>query len=149
MRSQRLDPLLRVMQQRQDAAARDVAERERALSEQEQRLEALRRCAAEYAAPPTDASISPVLLVNRLAFRERLNAAVVQQAALVDQSRQPRDGQPARLLAASRATKGLQKVADSHRAHAANAPEPREQRELDDLGGRRARLAAADRDPTP
>ena len=31
MRSQRLDPLLKVMQQRQDAAAREVAERDRVL----------------------------------------------------------------------------------------------------------------------
>ena len=41
-RSQRLDPLLNLMQQRQDAAARDVAERDRQLAEQEQRLDALR-----------------------------------------------------------------------------------------------------------
>ena len=149
MRSQRLDPLLRVMQQRQDAAARDVAERERALSEQEQRLEALRRYAEEYAATPTNASMSPALLVNRLAFRERLNAAVVQQAGIVDQSRQLSDVERARLLLASRETKVLEKLADSYRAQESKAAEQRVQRELDDLGGRRARLAAADRDPAP
>ena len=43
MRSQRLDPLLKIMQQRQDSVARDVAERDRALGEQQERLEALRR----------------------------------------------------------------------------------------------------------
>ena len=43
MRSQRLDPLLRIKQQRQDEVARNVADRERVLGEQEQRLEALRR----------------------------------------------------------------------------------------------------------
>ena len=48
MRSQRLDPLLKVMQQRQDTAARDVAERDRALLEQQERLESLRRYAEEY-----------------------------------------------------------------------------------------------------
>ena len=36
-RSQRLDPLLRVVQQRQDDAARQLAERDRAQAEQEQR----------------------------------------------------------------------------------------------------------------
>ena len=91
MRSQRLDPLLKIMQQRQDAVAREVADRDRVLGEQEQRLEALRRYAEEYAAAPAEASISPALLVNRLAFRERLNAAVVQQAGIVDQSRQLSD----------------------------------------------------------
>ena len=46
-RSQRLDPLLRVKQQRQDDVAREVAERDRTLAVQEQRLDALRRYAAE------------------------------------------------------------------------------------------------------
>ena len=47
-RSQRLDPLLRVVQQRQDAAARDVAERDRALAEQEARLDALRQSPGKF-----------------------------------------------------------------------------------------------------
>ena len=142
MRSQRLDPLLKVMQQRQDAAAREVAERDRVLDEQKQRLEALRRYAEEYAAAPAEASISPALLVNRLAFRERLNAAVVQQAGIVDQSRQISDVQRARLLLASRETKVLEQLADSYRAQESKVAEQRVQREMDDLGGRRARSAA-------
>ena len=151
MRSQRLDPLLKIMQQRQDAVAREVAERDRALGEQEQRLEALRRYAEEYATAPTDASISPALLVNRLAFRERLNAAVVQQAGIVDQSRQLSDVERARLMLASRETKVLEQLADSYRAQESKLAEQRVQRELDDLGGRRALLAAreADGETTP
>ena len=57
-RSQRLDPLLRVVQQRQDDAARVVGERERAQAEQEARLEALRRYAEEYSAAPASPSNS-------------------------------------------------------------------------------------------
>ena len=142
MRSQRLDPLLKIMQQRQDAVAREVADRDRVLGEQEQRLEALRRYAEEYAAAPTEASISPALLVNRLAFRERLNAAVVQQAGIVDQSRQLSDVERARLMLASRETKVLEQLADSYRAQESKAAEQRVQREMDDRGGRRARMAA-------
>ena len=142
MRSQRLDPLLKIMQQRQDAVAREVADRDRVLGEQEQRLEALRRYAEEYAAAPAEASISPALLVNRLAFRERLNAAVVQQAGIVDQSRQLSDVERARLMLASRETKVLEQLADSYRAQESKAAEQRVQREMDDLGGRRARMAA-------
>lgn len=138
MRSQRLDPLLKVMQQRQDAAARDVAERDRTLAEQQERLDALRRYAEEYAAAPASASISPALLVNRMAFRERLNAAVVQQAGIVDHNRQLSDVERARLLLASRETKVLEKLADSYRAQETRVAEQRVQRELDDLGGRRA-----------
>jgi flagellar FliJ protein len=142
MRSQRLDPLLKVMQQRQDEAAREVAERDRALAEQQQRLDALRRYADEYAAAPESATISPALLVNRLAFRERLNAAVVQQAGIVDHSRQLSDVERARLLLASREARVLGQLADSYRAQETKAAEQRVQRELDDLGGRRARAAA-------
>jgi len=148
MRSQRLDPLLKVMQQRQDTAAREVAERERALLEQQQRLESLRRYAEEYAAAPDARTISPALLVNRLAFRERLNAAVVQQAGIVDHNRQLSDVERTRLLLASRETKVLEQLADSYRAQESKVAEQRVQRELDDMGGRRARSAqlAADDD---
>ena len=142
MRSQRLDPLLKVMQQRQDTAAREVAERERALLEQQQRLESLRRYAEEYAAAPDARTISPALLVNRLAFRERLNAAVVQQAGIVDHNRQLSDVERTRLLLASRETKVLEQLADSYRAQESKVAEQRVQRELDDLGGRRARAAS-------
>jgi flagellar FliJ protein len=142
MRSQRLDPLLRIKQQRQDEVARNVADRERVLGEQEQRLEALRRYAEEYALAPSESSISPALLVNRLAFRERLNAAVVQQAGIVDQSRQLSDVERARLMLASRETKVLEQLADSYRAQESKVAEQRVQREMDDLGGRRARSAA-------
>jgi len=141
MRSQRLDPLIKVVQQRQDTVAREVAERERALREQQERLDALRRYAEEYAAAPSAALIAPALLVNRLAFRERLNAAVTQQAGIVDHSRQQGDVERARLLLASRETKVLEQLADSYRAEESRVAEQRVQRELDDLGGRRARAA--------
>ena len=142
MRSQRLDPLLKVVQQRQDTVAREVAARERALAEQQERLDALRRYAEEYAAAPSSALIAPALMINRLAVRDRLDAAVTQQAGIVDHSRQQGDVDRARLLLASRETKVLEKLADSNRAQESRVAEQRVQRELDDLGGRRARAAA-------
>lgn len=142
MRSQRLDPLLKVVQQRQDKAARDVAERERELAAQQERLDALRRYAEEYAAAPSTATTVPALLVNRLAFRERLNAAVVQQAGVVDNSKRLSDVERARLMLASRETKVLGQLADSYRAQESHQAEQRVQRELDDIGGRTARAAA-------
>jgi len=65
LRSQRLDPLLQIKQRQQDDVARQVADRDRALAEQEARLDALRRYAAEYASPPAAAVIAPALLANR------------------------------------------------------------------------------------
>lgn len=142
MRSQRLDPLIKVTQQRQDEAARTVAEREKAVREQQERLEALRRYAAEYAASPANATISPALLVNRIAFRERLNAAVVQQSGIVEQSRQLSDVERARLMLASRQTLVLEKLADSYRAQEAQVEQAKAQRELDELGSRHSKGTA-------
>lgn len=139
-RSERLDPLLNLMQQRQDAAAREVAERDRQLAEQEQRLDALRRYAEEYAvAPASDATIAPALLANRIAFRAKLETAVDQQSRIVDSSRQNRDVERARLMLASRDAKVLNQLADSYRAQESRVAEQRVQRELDDLGARRVR----------
>ena len=136
-RSQRLDPLLNLMQQRQDAAARDVADRDRQLAEQEQRLDALRRYAEEYAVTPKEATIAPALLANRIAFRAKLETAVDQQTRIVDSSRQNREVERTRLMLASRDNKVLEKLADSYRAQESRVAEQRVQRELDDLGGRR------------
>ena len=144
-RSQRLDPLLRVVQQRQDDAARQLAERDKAHAEQEARLDALRRYADEYASPPAggDGTIAPALLANRIAFRAKLDAAVAQQTRVVDSSRQQTEIERTRLMLASRDTKVLEKLAASYRAEEAKADEQRSQRELDDLGARRAREAQA------
>ena len=143
-RSQRLDPLLNLMQQRQDAAARDVAERDRQLAEQEQRLDALRRYAEEYAIAPSESTIAPALLANRIAFRAKLETAVDQQTRIVDNSRQNRDVERTRLMLASRDNKVLEKLADSYRAQESRVAEQRVQRELDDLGGRRVRANGND-----
>lgn len=141
-RSERLDPLLQVVQQRQDAAAREVADRDRVLAEQEARLDALRRYADEYStAPSGGTTIAPALLANRLAFRAKLETAVDQQSRIVDHSRQNRDVEHARLMLASRDTKVLEQLADSYRAQEHRVAEQRVQRELDDLGARRVRNA--------
>ena len=140
-RSQRLDPLLRIRQQHQDAAAREVAERDRALAEQQARLDALRRYADEYAAPPANPTIAPALLANRLAFREKLNEAVQQQTSIVDSSRRSVEAERTRLMLASRDTKVLEQLAASYRAEEGRVADQRVQRELDDVGARRARAA--------
>lgn len=143
-RSQRLDPLLRIKQQRQDDAAREVAERERAAAEQQARLDMLRRYADEYAITPAgNTTIAPALLANRLAFREKLNAAVQQQAGIVDSTRQNVEVERARLMLASRDTKVLEQLRASYRADESRVAEQRSQRELDDLGARRVRVAQA------
>lgn len=143
-RSQRLDPLLRIKQQRQDEAAREVAERERAAAEQQARLDMLRRYAEEYAVTPAgNTTIAPALLANRLAFREKLDAAVQQQAGIVDSTLRNVEVERARLMLASRDTKVLEQLKASYRAEESRIAEQHSQRELDDLGARRARTVQA------
>jgi len=144
-RSERLNPLLRIRQQRQDDVARDVAERDRAVNEQQARLDMLRQYADEYAAAPANTpTIAPALLANRLAFRAKLDDAVQQQSRIVDSSRKNAEVERMRLLLASRDTKVLEQLKASYSADEVRRANQNTQRELDDLGGRRVRAALSD-----
>lgn len=140
-RSQRLDPLLRVTQQRQDAVAKQLAERDKALNEQQQRLDLLKQYADSYSPAPAGSTLAPAMLANHVAFRAKLDVALQQQAQAVDVSRQNREIERARLLLASRDNKVLEQLAASYRSEEQRVASQREQRELDDLGGRRVRAA--------
>lgn len=149
MRSQRLDPLLKVKQRSQDDVARTVAERDRAVTEQQARLDALRRYALEYAVPGSSNLTSPALLANRLAFRERLDTAIAQQSRVVSDTRQQSDVDRTRLLLASRETHVLEKLSASYRADESREDEKRSQREMDDVGARRALNSRRSDEPEP
>jgi flagellar FliJ protein len=141
MQSRRIDPLLRRAQEHEDTVARDLAERQRALSLHESRLEELRGYAEEYANSQM-AATSPAQLANRRAFLERIDQALKQQAQTVDRSRASVDIERDRLLLASRDKQVLEQLAASYRVQERQVVERRDQREMDDLGARRVRLAA-------
>ena len=136
MNPQRLKPIQRLAQDKEDAQARELAERERALQTQEQRLADLRRFAAEYAALPAGARTSAALLSNRRAFVEKLDSAVNQQQRHVDNARGNCDVERARLMLASREVRVLDKLAASYNAQERKETERRAQRELDDHAAR-------------
>ena len=140
-RSQRLNPLLRVTQQRQDTVAKMLAERDRTLAEQQQRLDMLKEYADAYSVAPSGGTLAPAMLANHVAFRAKLDTALQQQAQVVDSSRQNCEVERARLMLASRDNKVLEQLAASYRSEEQRVAGQREQRELDDLGGRRARAA--------
>jgi len=146
-RSQRLDPLLRVTQQRQDSVARQLAERDKALTEQQQRLDMLQQYADTYTPAPAGSTLAPAMLANHLAFRAKLDVALQQQSRVVDTSRQACDVERARLMLASRDNKVLEQLAAAYRSEETRVAGQREQRELDDLGGRRARAAREESEP--
>ena len=140
-RSERLDPLLRVTQQRQDTVAKQLAERDKALAEQQQRFDMLKEYADTYRVAPTSGTLAPAMLANHVAFRAKLDTALQQQAQAVDTSRQNCEVERARLMLASRDNKVLEQLAASYRAEELRAAGQREQRELDDIGARRVRVA--------
>ncbi|GAB6197067.1 flagellar export protein FliJ [Lysobacter xanthus] len=141
-RSQRLDPILQIKQRQQDEVAQQVAAREAAQAEQQARLEALQRYAAEYSATPAQgATINPALLANRVAFQAKLQQAVHQQVQIVDRTKQATEVERAKLMLASRETHVLQKLAASYRTEETRVADRRSQKELDDLAGRRVRPA--------
>lgn len=141
MQSRRIDPLLHRAQEHEDSVARDLAERQRSLALQESRLEELRGYAAEYANSQM-AATSPAQLANRRAFLDRIDQALTQQLQNVDRSRASVDIERDRLLLASRDKQVLEQLAASYRAQERQVVERRDQREMDDLGARRARQAA-------
>ena len=61
-RSQRLNPLLRVTQQRQDTVAKMLAERDKTLAEQQQRLDTLKEYADSYSVAPSGGTLAPAML---------------------------------------------------------------------------------------
>lgn len=142
MQSRRIDPLLRRAQEHEDSVARDLAERQRTLAQHESRLEELRQYAEDYANSQM-AATSPAQLANRRAFLERIDQALKQQLQNVDRSRASVDIERDRLLLASRDKQVLEQLAASYRVQERQIVERRDQREMDDLGARRARLAAA------
>lgn len=140
--SRRMDPLLRRAQDHEDEVSRDLAERQQALDTHLSRLDELRRYAEEYANAQM-AATSPAQLMNRRAFLDRLDSAVLQQSQTVDHNRERVDAERARLLLASRDKKVLEQLAASYRAQEKQVVDRRDQREMDDLGARRVRETKA------
>ncbi|MFL9582007.1 flagellar export protein FliJ [Stenotrophomonas sp. AB1(2024)] len=143
MQSKRIDPLLKRAQDHEDEVARDLAERQRVLDTHLSRLEELRRYAEEYANAQM-AATSPAQLLNRRAFLDRLDTAVAQQRQTVDSNREKVEAERARLILASRDKAVLEQLAASYRAQEKVLVDRRDQRDMDDLGARRSRLARSE-----
>jgi len=143
MQSKRIDPLLKRAQDHEDEVARDLAERQRTLDTHLSRLEELRRYAEEYANAQM-AATSPAQLLNRRAFLDRLDTAVAQQRQTVDSNREKVEAERARLILASRDKAVLEQLAASYRAQEKVLVDRRDQRDMDDIGARRSRLARAE-----
>ena len=136
--TRRMVPLLRRAQDKQDAVARQLAERQKALDTHTQRLEDLRQYADDYLNNPLPAT-SVSQLLNRRAFLDRLDTAVKLQAQTVERNQLHVDAERKRLLAASRERKVLEQLQQRYQAQEQHQADRRDQRVLDDLGARISR----------
>ncbi|KRG78930.1 flagellar export protein FliJ [Stenotrophomonas ginsengisoli] len=136
--TRRMVPLLRRAQDKQDAVARQLAERQKALDTHAQRLEDLRQYADDYLNNPLPAT-SVSQLLNRRAFLDRLDTAVKLQAQTVERNQLHVDAERKRLLAASRERKVLEQLQQRYQAQEQHQADRRDQRVLDDLGARISR----------
>ncbi len=145
MNRQRLKPLQQLAEEREQLHARELAERQRTLAAQEQRLTEITRYAQEYArlAPGL---VDPALLANRRAFIEKLDTALVQQRQHVESAREGCESGRARLVRASRDVAVLDRLAAGYMARELRTAELRAQRELDDHAIRRHRSSCSDGD---
>lgn len=136
--SRRMQPLLRRAQDKQDAVARQLAERQQLLATHAQRLDDLRQYADEYLNTQV-AAISASQLLNRRAFLDRLDNAVALQAQTVQRNQAHVDAERGRLLAASRERQVLEQLQQRYREQEQARSNRAEQRVLDDLGARLCR----------
>jgi flagellar protein FliJ len=146
MSSERMQPLQKIAEAREDEAARQLLDRQRVLGEREQRLHELTRYLGEYEG--LGQAHNPRLLMNRQAFVERLREAVSMQARLVEQARSNCDVQRGEWLLQHREVSTLDQLADCYRRRERRIEDQRSQRHLDEFALRRF-LEGAKAEPQP
>ncbi|MBL6750903.1 MAG: flagellar export protein FliJ [Nevskia sp.] len=85
--SQRLDPVRRIAQDREDEAAKRFAESQRVLAQREAQLREMERYLQEYGGSASGAAAVPTLMSNRDAFLRQLAEALRWQAGAVVEAR--------------------------------------------------------------
>ncbi|MDM4770805.1 flagellar export protein FliJ [Solimonas sp. SE-A11] len=135
MNSRRLVPLQTLADQREDEAARRLADVQRRHADQEARLVELRRYADEYANAP--AGPTAVLMLNRQAFLGRLREAERFQVQAVEDARLAVEAERAAWLLKRRDVSVLDQLAACYRGREQRQDERREQRGADELALRR------------
>lgn len=135
MNSHRLAPLQTIAGNREDEAARRLAEMQRKHADQHARLVEIRRYAAEYAAAP--AGVTASMLVNRQAFLGKLREAEHFQHKAVEEARLAVEAERTLWLLKRRDVSVLDQLAACYRVRERRHEERRDQRGADELALRR------------
>ncbi|MCB1876073.1 MAG: flagellar export protein FliJ [Chromatiales bacterium] len=138
--SKRLDPLVLLAANREQAAARELGRSRDRLKEQELRLDELMRFREDCADKLRHASnrgLGVGQLQGYQRFLSRLNEAIVQLEGLVDQAQREVENSRQGWFEERSRKRALHHAADRSRAHEAKQRDRVEQRENDERGQRR------------
>lgn len=139
-RSERMRPVKQLADSRERDAGRELGEARARVAEHEQQLEQLLRYRDEYldGGAAGLGTTDTVRLSNRSAFLERLNGAIREQRARLEAARAEADA----CVEAWRETRveaeAIGRAVDRFRQDERRAADRREQRQQDDLAGRRS-----------
>lgn len=139
MTVRRITPLLDLARNRENEVALVLNAKTNDLTAHEQRLRELQSYAEEYG-PPSEGITHPFLLLNRLAFRERIDNALAEVVRSVASHRENCDMERARLMLASRNTKVLENLAASYHQEELRNERKKEQAEMDEVAMRGSQL---------
>jgi flagellar protein FliJ len=131
--STRLEPIRRLAQSREDAAAKRLAESQQALARQEAQLHEMERYLDEYTRNNAGAIMAPALLANREAFLRQLAEALRWQAGAVQDARQRLELARTQWLGKHRDGDVLDNLIDRSRNAERSQQERRQQREMDEF----------------
>jgi flagellar FliJ protein len=141
--AKRLDPIRRLAQNREDDAARRLAETQAALERKEAQLKEMERYLNEYGGGRQGASLMPSLLANRDAFLRQLTEALRWQAGAVVEARSQLERARDLWLDKHRDTDVLENLIDRSDRSERQLHERRLQREMDEFAQRRPPSAAS------
>ncbi|MFW5453659.1 flagellar export protein FliJ [Thioalkalivibrio sulfidiphilus] len=137
-RSKRMQPVANVVHNRQQNAARVMGERQRALDDQQQRLQELNNYRDEYARRFEDGgeSMAGINMRDYRLFLSRLNEAIEEQARRVEQARAALEQSRGQWTATRVHSDAVNKVVERMQADERRDEDRREQKENDEFGQR-------------
>ncbi len=139
-RSKRMQPVAQVAESRQQDAARILADRQRALEEQQRRLDQLNEYRGDYASRFEDGQEWIGLNVREYRlFLSRLNEAIEEQAARVERARAELEKSRGHWTQCRVHQDAVGKAMDRFRDEERREEERRDQAESDELGQRGGR----------
>lgn len=142
-RSSRLDPLRHLARQREDAAARELAEAQRAASQKDAQQRELEKYLGEYLLAPLRNAV-PGQLSNRHAFVTRLREAIAFQQRAAQQARALVETRRGAWLQRRLESSRIERLRERYVAAEHRAAEHRTQKYLDEFANRRFVAAHAE-----